>query len=79
MKISPNLPVYFLPGDSVGLSDICDEFLKIPLPVDCMLSLKSPLCVNECSALGTCEKLSLTSSEQAQAVPASVQIVLLLL
>ena len=79
MEVCPNLPIDLFPRDPVRFSDKGDELFEIPFSVNGMLCFEPSLSINKRSPFGACQQLSLAPCEQAQAVSASVKVVLFLL
>ena len=68
VKVGPNLPIDFSPRYSVGLSDKCNEFLKIPCTINNMLCSNLSVIINIRLSLRTMKYFSLTHSKKLIAV-----------
>ena len=79
MQVGPDLPVDFLPRDTIGFSDESNELLKIPIAVDNVLGAALAVMVNKACALATAQHLALLLSEELVAVGTLVQVVLIFL
>jgi hypothetical protein len=79
LKIGPNFPVDFSPGDPVGLSYEGDKLLEIPRPVNDMLGSNLSVIINIRLSLRAVEHLSLAHREQFIAESALVEVVTLFL
>ena len=79
MEVGPDLPVNFLPRDTVSLSDKSYEFLKVPVLVNHMLGSHLAVRVDETGSFAAAQYLALLLCEQFVAVGALVQVILLFL
>ena len=79
VQVGPDFPVDLFPWNSICLSDVGYEFLKIPGLVDYMFSSHLTVGVDEGSAFPAGEHLSLFLCEEFVAVSAFVEVVLVLL
>ena len=70
VEVGPDLPIDFLPRNSISFSDESYKFLEVPIPVDHMLGPHLAVGVNEGGALATREHLPLLLGEQFVAVGA---------
>lgn len=78
-EIGPDLPVDLLPRDPVCLSNEGNELLEIPVLVNGMMRSEPALSIYHDLALRARQYLPLIACEQAEAVGASVEVVLVLL
>lgn len=79
VKIRPDLPVDFLPRDSIGFTHIGNELFQIPFFIHHMLCSMLPVIINEKLSLRTAEILALRFCKKSQTVSTFVKIVLILL
>jgi hypothetical protein len=59
VQIGPDLPVDFLPGDAVCLSNECDELLKVPILINNVLSSYLSIMIYNTSSFAATEHLAL--------------------
>ena len=79
VKIGPDLPVDFSPGNSISFPDEGNELLEVPGPIDDMLGPNLSVIIDVGFALGAVEHLPLAHGEQLVAESALVEVVPLLL
>ena len=79
VKVGPDLPVDFLPGNAIGLSDEGYELLEVPVSVNDVLGAALAVMVDEASAFTAAQHLSLLLSEKLIAVGTLVKVVLVFL
>lgn len=79
VQVRPDLPVDFLPRNTVCFSHKSDELFQIPVPVNYVLCSHLAVAVNEVCALAASQYFTLLLGKQLVAVGALVEIVFLLL
>ena len=79
VQVRPNLPIDLFPRNSIRLSNVGYEFLKIPGLVDHVLGSHLTVGVNEGSAFSAREYFSLFLCEEFVAVGTFIEVVLILL
>lgn len=63
VKIGPNLPIDFSPGDSVSLPDEGDEFLQVPSSVNHMFGSNLAVVINVGFTFWAVQDLALAHTE----------------
>ena len=79
VKIGPDLPVDFLPRDTVGLSDVSYELLQVPGLVNNVFGTHLAVAIHKRSSFAAAEHFSLFLGEQFVAVGTLVEVVFVLL
>jgi len=79
VQVRPDLPVDFLPRNTVCFSHKSNELFQIPVPVNYVLCSHLAVAINEVCALAASQYFALLLRKQLVAVGALVEIVFLLL
>ena len=79
MQVRPNFPVDLLPGNTVRLSNVSYEFLKIPRLIDHMLGSHLTVGIDEGSTLPAAQNFPLLLCEELVAVGTLVEVIFVFL